>query len=173
MALKKPIKAQLDKLPAWAREYVKALELQRDEAIKVLNRFVETQTPTDIFLRDIPVTGEETGPVEKRCYLQTKRVYFRLPCTPEEFELEIFVNAAKRRVEVRTPRCYPYIEPQGNNLFYIVPREEDTRPNAKLILQAMQEADTLDHDNFTSKYGFSQAAIPQMIDMVIGKRNAA
>lgn len=166
--MSKPTTAQINKLPVWAREHVKEMERQRDVAVSTLNKFVEEQTPSGVFTQDSPCTGEQAGPVEKRRYLQTKRVYFRLPRTPEDFELEVYVNEAKQRVEVRTPRSYPYIEPQGNNLFYIIPKESMLVPSANLVLGAMHEADKLSHDDFTSKYGFSKAALPSIIAKVIG-----
>jgi hypothetical protein len=171
MALKKPIKAQLDKLPAWAREYIKSLEGERDVAVRTLLDFQDTATPTNIYTRDNVCLGETgTGPQEVRNYLQARRVYFKLPREhPDDWGMEVFVNEKEQRVEVRTPAGYPYISPQGSNLFYIVSRESDMVPNAKLVLKSMQEADKLSHDDFTSKYGFSQAALPQMIAKVLGK----
>jgi hypothetical protein len=169
MPKEKPSDEQIKKLPAWARDYIKDLDRERFLAVRSLNTFLDSKTPSSVYTQSYECTGETVGPSIKINFLQTTRVYFRLPNSPEDFDMEVFVNQEKRRVEIRTPRCYPYIEPQGSNLFHIIPRESLLHPNGKIVLMAMQEADKLSHDDFTAKYGFSQAAIPQMIQQVIGE----
>jgi hypothetical protein len=66
----KPTPEQLAKLPKWALEYVKDLENQREQAIRTLNEFVDDQTPSPFYYEDNPCTGESSGPIGKRRYIQ-------------------------------------------------------------------------------------------------------
>lgn len=118
------------------------------------------------------MTGRETDPSKKggptyiRRYVQTNRIQFSLPRA--EMELEVFVNAPEQRVEIRTPRGYPYIEPMGSNLFYLVPKEDIyVTPSATTLCRAALEAPKLGHDAFVKKYGFSQAALPEKMKQVV------
>lgn len=64
-----PTPEQLAKLPAWARDYIKNLSMQREQAIKTLNEFCDSQTPTPFYIEDNPCTGEQSGPSTKRHYI--------------------------------------------------------------------------------------------------------
>jgi hypothetical protein len=86
--------------------------------------------------------------------------------------LEVYVNEADHRVEFRAPRGYPYIEPHGNNLFHLVPKEDMyLTPNAVTLCQAACEADKLSHDAFVRKFGFSQEALKEKMKSVVPERN--
>ncbi len=52
----------LSKLPKWARERITNLERQRDEAVRQLNEFCATQTPSGIWVDELVSTGEQAGP---------------------------------------------------------------------------------------------------------------
>lgn len=114
-------------------------------------------------------TGENSsGPAHVRHYIQTKRVQFKLPRA--EMELEVYVNEEEQRVEIRTPKGYPYIEPQGSNCFNLVPKEDMyLTPNAVTLLRASYEFSALGHDAFYKKYGFRHDALPEMIQKVVPK----
>lgn len=66
----------VNKLPVWAQEHIKNLEMQRDSAIRTLNEFQDSQTKSRVWVDEMVCIGEETGPTTKRHYLQTRSVYF-------------------------------------------------------------------------------------------------
>lgn len=66
----KPTPEQLAKLPKWALEHLKSLEMQREQAIRTLNEFVDDQTPSPFYYEENPCTGEQRGPIGKRKYIQ-------------------------------------------------------------------------------------------------------
>lgn len=172
-----PSESQIAKLPVWAQTYIKALRSERDSAVKTLLQFRDEDTPSNIFYDVHPCIGEGTtgketeqdkknGPTFIRRYIQSRRVQFSLPRA--EMELEVHVNEPEQRVEIRTPKGYPYIEPQGNNIFHLVPKEDMyLTPNATTLCRASLDADKLDFDAFVKKYGFSQKALPDMIKKVV------
>jgi hypothetical protein len=174
-----PTKAQIEKLPVWAQTYIRHIESEREAAVNKLLEFNDEQTETNVFIQDHVCIGEGTsgrkvegdgsgGPTFVRRFLQTKRVQFRLPRA--EMEMEVYVNVEEQRVELRTPRGYPYIEPQGSNLFYLVPREDMyLNPDAVTLCAASVDAKKLDHDAFVKKYGFSQEALEEKIMSVVPK----
>lgn len=70
----KPTPEQLAKLPKWALEYVKELEMQREQAIRTLNLFQNDQTSSDVYYEESPYTGESSGPIAKRRYIQARNI---------------------------------------------------------------------------------------------------
>lgn len=167
-----PTDAQIKKLPVWAQAHIKMLDRQRDAAVKALNHFTDDQTESNVWIQEYPSTGEEgkPGPIFKKRYLQTKRVYFKLPRV--EMELEVFLNEPDHRVEFRSPRGYPYIEPSGANSFALVPRESEFDmhyPHSKLLRAAL-DAPGLNREDFVKKYGFSQAVLPDLIAESLPKK---
>lgn len=68
----KPTDEQISKLPAWARERIKNLQRERDEAVKALNKWADTQTPSPFRAEEMLCTGEEQGPSAKTRYIQAR-----------------------------------------------------------------------------------------------------
>jgi hypothetical protein len=62
------------KLPKWAQEYIKNIEREREMAIRTLNEFQDSDTPSSYWIEDNVCTGEEQGPTTKRHYVQANRV---------------------------------------------------------------------------------------------------
>jgi len=67
------------KLPKWAQDRMKALERERDTAVRALNAHVDGQTPSKVYWEEYLSTGEghgdsTTGPTNKRFYVQTDRL---------------------------------------------------------------------------------------------------
>jgi hypothetical protein len=161
----------------WAQDHIKDLEREREQAVKALKTQVDGQTKTNVYFDDHACIGQNLqtgqrggGPTFVRTYIQSKRVLFALPRS--EMELEVYVNEADHRVEFRAPRGYPYIEPHGNNLFHLVPKEDMyLTPNAVTLCQAACEADKLSHDAFVRKFGFSQEALKEKMKSVVPERN--
>lgn len=79
------------KLPKWAQEEIRDLEMQRDAAVTGLNEFTNSQTKSDIWFEDNPCTGEIVGPVTKRRYIQSDSVTFKLG--KEEIDVRIGFDA--------------------------------------------------------------------------------
>lgn len=68
----------LNKLPKWAQEYFADIRRQRDVAVRALNEFQDTQTPSRIWVDDHVCTGEEQGPSSKRNYIQSRHITIRV-----------------------------------------------------------------------------------------------
>jgi hypothetical protein len=41
---------QFEKLPKWAEEHIKTIQRERDNAVRALNDYVNSQTPTEIYI---------------------------------------------------------------------------------------------------------------------------
>lgn len=70
-----PTKKQLARLPVWAQDHIGELERQRGKAVRVLEEYRDTQTPSKIWTDDLVSLGEdEKGPSYIRNYLQVERI---------------------------------------------------------------------------------------------------
>lgn len=65
---------RIKKLPVWTQELIASLERQREEAIRALNQYVDSQTPSPFFIDELESTGETQGPSQKTRYIQTRRM---------------------------------------------------------------------------------------------------
>lgn len=65
---------KLTSLPVWAQDYIADLELERNQAVRVLNDHIQAQEPSPIFVDEYPCTGERQGPVVKRLYIKSHRI---------------------------------------------------------------------------------------------------
>jgi hypothetical protein len=128
MVLKKlkpgtPTPEMLAKLPAWAKDYVSTIEHQRNAALRSLEAFQNEQTKSLVYFDKHVCLGKhgETGPTEQRCYIQSDRIKFSFKPDDRDllFETEVYINEKEKRIEIRTPRGYPYLEPAGHHMFYI------------------------------------------------------
>ena len=75
----KPTPEQIAKLPQWAQEHIKYLNMERDTAIRALNEHIDHQTPSPLYWDQYLSTGEGnsgglTGPTNKRFYVQNHRM---------------------------------------------------------------------------------------------------
>jgi len=71
---------QIDKLPKWARKYISDLQMERDAAVRDLERFIDEQTPSEIFVRELVCDGSSpngTGLSERIRYIQGRAVEIR------------------------------------------------------------------------------------------------
>ena len=64
----------ITKLPKWAQQYIKGILLERKTAIRALNEYVDSQTPSAFYIDEMESTGEEQGPSVKRRYIQGQRM---------------------------------------------------------------------------------------------------
>lgn len=72
----KPTIEQLAKLPKWAQDHIKTLQRERDTAVRALNEWRDTQTPSSIYTDELLSMGEEGGPSFKRRYIQGRKLTF-------------------------------------------------------------------------------------------------
>lgn len=66
----------LEKLPKWAQEHIKTIEMQREAAVSALNDFRDSQTESPVFYELHPCDGQQQGPAFIRHYIQTNAVQF-------------------------------------------------------------------------------------------------
>lgn len=167
----RPSDKQIASLPAWAQKFIKKLEFTRDEALEVVRKFQDTQTKSHIYTQESPHLNLTGGPSFVPNFIQAKRIYFVLPRTEEQ--MQVFVNEEEGRVELTFPHGYPYLELAGQSRVNVVPKDcaWNLRPNTMSVLQSVQEADKLSHDDFVKKYGYSQKAIPEMMKKVLPERS--
>ena len=59
----------LTKLPKWAQTHIRDIARQRDDAVRSLNEFVDSQTESEISYDDSVNTGESAGPSNKTEYI--------------------------------------------------------------------------------------------------------
>lgn len=65
---------RIEKLPAWARNLIVKTSRERDTAIKTLNFFEDSQKKSNIYFERLDFTGQEAGPTNKRCYVQSEKI---------------------------------------------------------------------------------------------------
>jgi len=86
---------QFNKLPKYAQEHIEELQRDRDLAIKKLNDFLDSQTPSPIYVDDmIAFSG---GPKQIRQYVHGQRVFFE----KDGVTLEVSLFDDYRNIEMR------------------------------------------------------------------------
>jgi hypothetical protein len=103
-------------LPKWAQEFIQKIQYQRDAAVDALNRFTNNQTESDIWIGEHPTTGEKTGPVEKKCYLQAHEVTFRLG----KEEINVGFSFEKESLRISAGWQSLIIKPSASNTIEIL-----------------------------------------------------
>ena len=66
----KPTPEQIAKLPKWAQEHIENLQRQGAAATKALNRYLDNQTPSPIYIADHVSDQPSGGPRFTRNYIQ-------------------------------------------------------------------------------------------------------
>lgn len=72
---------QIEKLPKWAVEHITSLTREREAAVAALNKYIDGQSESPVFIDELESTGEERSdgrnpPSFKRRYVQAHRVSF-------------------------------------------------------------------------------------------------
>jgi hypothetical protein len=67
---------EITKLPKWAQEKVNSLSRERDVAVRELNEWLDTQTPSPVSVQEVLCIGEQRGPSFKTRYIQATDVKF-------------------------------------------------------------------------------------------------
>lgn len=65
---------EVEKLPKWAQEIIKDISRERETAIRALNEYVDSQTPSPFYIDETECLGEQQGPSTKRRYIQAHRI---------------------------------------------------------------------------------------------------
>ena len=68
------MKEKIEKLPKWTQEYIRQIERERNTAIRALNEYCNTQTPSPFVIEEMESTGERTGPSLKTRYVQKHKI---------------------------------------------------------------------------------------------------
>ena len=69
--------SDISKLPKWAQKHISNIEREREVAVIELNKYVDSQTKSKIYIDDFVCLGEEKGPTLKTRYINgTHRVTF-------------------------------------------------------------------------------------------------
>lgn len=89
---RRPDESKLAKLPAWAREYIADIERDRKVAVRELNEYCDSQTPSGIYLEEYVSTGEQSGPSLKRSYVQSHKLTFE----HAGIKLNVYINQNDR-----------------------------------------------------------------------------
>lgn len=89
----------VSKLPKWAQDHIKDLQRERDIAVRALNEWTDTQTPSPIFVDELVSTGEERGPSTKRRYIEGRRVSFNW----QGVWLDVLLRESAIDLQWRTP----------------------------------------------------------------------
>lgn len=110
---------RIEKLPVWARDYIRTLERERDAAQDSLNRFNDEQTKTDIFY-DKSVIGMKNA--RHTCYIQGDVIKFNLG-DPNKYFDHIQVSMNKHNGEkclyINCPSGVLSINPASSNSIYV------------------------------------------------------
>jgi hypothetical protein len=70
-----PSAAQMATLPHWAQAYIQKLTREREEALRALREWSDSQTPSPIYIDEFVLTGEGgRGPTTKRRYITTDQL---------------------------------------------------------------------------------------------------
>lgn len=85
-----------NRLPKWAQIEFKDIQRERDVAVYELNKWVDAQTPSKMYVDEMVCTGEERGPSTKRRYIQGHRI------TVEHAGIRLDVSTLdERSIEIR------------------------------------------------------------------------
>lgn len=69
----KPTAEQLSKLPKWAQEHIQNVERQRVVAVRALDEYVDSQTPSSFYTEDLECTTDG-GPTMRRRYIHGHQI---------------------------------------------------------------------------------------------------
>lgn len=65
--------SDVSKLPKWAQQHIRTLEIERGEAVKALNRALDERTESCFSVAEHLCLGEQKGPSFKTRYIQACR----------------------------------------------------------------------------------------------------
>jgi hypothetical protein len=109
------VKPEITKLPKWAQEYIRVIEREREEAVRVLNKFKDAQTPTNFWTDRIACTGEQSGPSDKRQYIQTNQVTIQIG----KAEIDILYRKDENCIDISSGFGTMRVMPRASNLIRI------------------------------------------------------
>ena len=103
------------RLPVWAQEHIRTLQRERDVAVRTLNEFEDRQTKSNVWIEDHVCLGEQSGPTEKRLYLQDYKVTFQLGRT----EVVVMLRESEQCLEVCVSGSNLYFQPRASNVIRV------------------------------------------------------
>jgi len=106
----------VEKLPKWAQEHIRKLEMQREAAIRTLNDFTANQKPSNIWFEDYTCTGEQQGPAAKRCYVHSHSVTFALG----KEEITVGFSFQEPTLRISTGMNQLQLRPSASNVIEIL-----------------------------------------------------
>jgi hypothetical protein len=69
-----PTPEQIAKLPQWAQGYIRNIQRERETAIRELNEWTNSQTPSAFQIMEMSCTGEQAGPTTRMRFVQTRNM---------------------------------------------------------------------------------------------------
>jgi len=67
------------RLPKWAQDHIRNLERARENAVRLLDKFTKTETPTRLYYDEHAFLGRTTGPEFVRHYLPDGETFVFTP----------------------------------------------------------------------------------------------
>ena len=113
--------ALLLKLPKWAQEYIRTVEMQRDAAKQSLSYHTDNQTVSKIFIDDLVCT--EKTPQHHRFYIQGRQVTFQVG----EREIYCLLREDEECLDISCGFKTLLIEPRASNTLRIVGNSNGNR----------------------------------------------
>ena len=93
----------ITKLPKWAQAHIQTIQRQRDNAVRALNNYCDSQTESPFRVREWEYTGEERGSTTKVRYIQShtmevlwKGVELSIILRPKEDGMDLQWSAPNR-----------------------------------------------------------------------------
>jgi len=68
------LKKRIMRLPKWAKDHIRDLTRQREAAVRALDKFEATQTPSKMWVEDFCSDGKTRGPSTRKLYVQGRRI---------------------------------------------------------------------------------------------------
>lgn len=105
------------KLSKKVQRYIEDIERERDMAIRTLNEFQDSDTPSSFWIEDWVCTGETQGPSTKKHYVQARRMTVQVGKGEVDFflrdgELEISTGSHTLRFKPQSSNCIRIEEPK-------------------------------------------------------------
>jgi hypothetical protein len=115
---------KLVKLPRWARDYINQLAMERETAIRNLNKYLDEQKPSPYFTEELMCTGEEkergsAGPTNKIRYIQASGIACKHPKEKVGVRMRVVDDGIMISLEGRGPHHSIAIIPSSSNCFYV------------------------------------------------------
>jgi len=118
-----PTTEQIARLPKWAQYHIRDMAQQREAAVRALDKFEATQTPSQMYVEDFVSDGQTRGPSTRRCYVQGRRITIihngiELDVLMRDEALDLSWSRANRM-----PGDVPMIPHSHNQVWLVAPKD--------------------------------------------------